>query len=285
MNRIGYGFSIIKPLNPQIMKEYKSSRILNQVCLWALILIVTACTSENSNIQNKETGIEEVSFITTDGVEVFGDLYTSKNSKGTLLLFHQGGSNARAEYEGILERLQNFGLTILAIDQRSGGQMYGSYNRTIYNMDPFVGYPMCAAYTDLEASLQYALDNNLSNPIIVLGSSYSAALAVQLAAKYQDSIDGILAFSPASGGPMADCKIDPYVDGLEVPLMVFRPTNEAQIPSVVEQLEMVRAAGHEVYVAENGNHGSSLLHPDRVEGSVAENWAAVEEFIIKIIEK
>ncbi len=39
--------------------------------------------------------------------------------------------------------------------------------------------------------------------------------------------------------------------------------------------------GFETYVAENGVHGSSMLNPSRVEGSVDETWSVVLSFLKK----
>ena len=218
---------------------------------------------------------------THDGVVVHGDLYRSEKGKSAplILLFHQGGSNARGEYRGhIVPELLAKGFNIMTIDQRRGGERLGGSNRTMSGLgDTEYGY--CDAYPDLEAALAYASELKLSGKRIVWGSSYSAALVVRLAAEHATEIDGVIAFSPASGEPMNGCQIDEHLESLSQPLLVLRPGSEMEIESVQRQFELVKESGHQAYVAENGVHGSSMLVPDRVEGSVSAHWDVVMTFI------
>ncbi|MGN8226330.1 alpha/beta hydrolase family protein [Gracilimonas sp. BCB1] len=196
-----------------------------------------------------------------------------------ILLFHQGGSNSRAEYNPIIPKLHKEGYNILAIDQRLGGQTYGMYNRTIakFKTNP---HTYCDAYKDLEAALNYVKSSSqFSGDIIAWGSSYSGTLAIQLGAKNDSLIKGVIAFSPASGGPMAPCKPDEYLKNMEMPVLVVRPKSEAEIESVKDQLRIVNESGHQFYLAENGVHGSSLLVQKRVGHDVEESWNVILDFI------
>jgi hypothetical protein len=64
-----------------------------------------------------------------DGVSVSGLVYEARQPKGIILLFHQAGSS-KAEYATIAPGLAAAGFTALAIDQRSGGTLYGP-NETV----------------------------------------------------------------------------------------------------------------------------------------------------------
>ncbi len=219
----------------------------------------------------------EVQFVTADSVEIHGDLFQLDKAKPSILLFHQGGSNGRAEYSTIIERLKD-SYNILSIDQRTGGQLYGQYNRTMARFSS-EQFDYCDAYPDLEASLDYLIKKGFTGEKVIWGSSYSATLAIQLASKRADDVAATLAFSPASGGPMLACRPDPYFTQLKSPLLVLRPSSELQRESSQEQFKAVQDAGHSTYVAENGVHGSSLLVQDRVDGSIAENWETVLSFL------
>ncbi|WP_428235015.1 alpha/beta hydrolase family protein [Gracilimonas sp.] len=224
----------------------------------------------------------EVSFSTSDSVKIYGNLYIEDSTSPLILLFHQGGSNSRAEYNPIIPDLLKEGYNILAIDQRMGGQTYGKYNRTIaeFETNP---YTYCDAYKDLEATLNYAKNTSrFSGDIIAWGSSYSGSLAIQLGSKNSSSIKGVIAFSPGSGGPMAPCKPDEYLTNMETPVLVVRPKSEAEIESVKDQLRIVNESGHQYYLAENGVHGSSLLVEERVGNDVEENWNIILNFISEI---
>ena len=123
------------------------------------------------------------------------------------------------------------------------------------------------------------IQSNFTGKKIVWGSSYSASLAIQLAANYGKDISGVLAFSPASGRSMASCLPNEYFDQLASPLLLLRPSSELQNEQVKAQLELAAENGHQTYVAEHGVHGSSMLVEERVGTGVEENWLVVSRFL------
>lgn len=229
----------------------------------------------------------EVTFRTSDGVTVHGDLYEApglERSAPLILLFHQGGGDARGEYRPLVGRLLNAGYHALAIDQRLGGERFGQQNRTVAGLEQ--GYDSyCDAYPDLVAALRFARRENFSGPLIAWGSSYSAALAIRLAAEHGESLVAVLAFSPASGEPMKGCNPEPFAKQLDVPLLALRPVGEMEVPSVPVQLAAFREMGHETYVADPGVHGSSMLNAGRVGAGTDKTWDVVLAFIAASLEK
>lgn len=248
-----------------------------------LCVALSGCV-ENKNAATESSSSKEVNFVTADSVQIIADLYESNKTAPTILLFHQGGSNARAEYGTIIPRLMEKGYNIIAVDQRRGGQRYGSYNRTIARM-PESNFSYCDAYADLDGALDFLIQSGFSGSKILWGSSYSAALAIKLANNRHETVDAVLAFSPASGGPMEGCRPDEYFETLQVPLLLLRPKREMEIPSAQAQFELARENNHQVYIAENGVHGSSMLVAKRVKAEVAENWQIVESFISGVIDE
>ena len=253
----------------------------HQLLLILTLGLIYSC--QNSIPKSKsETSLQEVSFYTSDSIQIIGDLYELDKTATTLLLFHQGGSNARAEYGPIIPRLIENGFNILAIDQRMGGQTYGNYNRTIAQIrdHSFANpYSYCDAYNNLEAALNYILESKFTGKKVIWGSSYSAALAIQLAANHPKDISGVLAFSPASGRSMTDCQPNIYFDKLTPPLLLLRPSSELQNENAKAQFELAVQHGHQTYLAEQGVHGSSMLVEERVGNNVEKNWSAVSRFL------
>jgi pimeloyl-ACP methyl ester carboxylesterase len=253
---------------------------LLKLMIFGLILFSGAC----QNNTNKPTSIgvaevdTEVSFYTSDSLQIFGDLYEADKGGSTILLFHQGGSNAKGEYSMIIPRLIETGYNVFAIDQRKGGQLYGQYNRTVANI-PINRNSYCDAYPDLEAALDYIIERGYTGNKILWGSSYSASLVIKLASRRPDDISAVLAFSPASGEPMEGCEPNVLFESLEKPLLVLRPGREMEIESVQAQMSLAKQFEHQTYVAENGVHGSSMLVQERVQGGVEKHWAIVEAFI------
>lgn len=262
--------------------------------MFALILLTASLGCNTPKEEMKETiettttsttEVQEISFKTPDGVTILGDLYERTKEGPIILLFHQAGSNARGEYGPIIPRLILMGYNVLAIDQRSGGQQFGSYNRTIAQLPDtsfYQEYGYCDAYNNLEGALDFVMANGFTGKKIIWGSSYSAALVVQLASKRAGDIAGALAFSPASGGPLEACKPDDYFATITVPLLILRPPSEMEVESVQLQADLARSHQLEVFVGKYGRHGSSMLVKDRVGHSVEDTWEAVITFLNKV---
>jgi len=201
--------------------------------LIGITLLFSSCRYEIKKEKAIESNIvREISFYTPDSIKIFGDLYELDKKGSTILLFHQGGSNAKGEYASIIPKLIEKEFNVLAIDQRMGGQAYGSYNRTLANIPTNSfgdGYGYCDAYNNIESALNFIIESDFTGNKILWGSSYSASLAIQLANNRQDDIKGVLAFSPASGGPMKECRPDEYFVSLEVPLLLLRPLRQTNL--------------------------------------------------------
>ena len=220
---------------------------------------------------------EEVRFLASDGITIFADEITHSSGTGAplLILFHQAGGDGRAEYAYAAPRFSAAGFSLLVVDQRSGGNRFGGVNRTVEALGESTGY--CAAYPDLEAALLYA-SQRYGGPIYAAGSSYSAGLVIKLGAKHADKLAGVIAFSPAAGGPMKDCSPNPFATTLKTPTMVLRPRREMANPAVADQFALFEKAGHTMFVAENGVHGSSMLDPARTKSDTEAVWQAVLAF-------
>jgi alpha-beta hydrolase superfamily lysophospholipase len=115
-------------------------------------------------------------------VSISALVYEVRRPKGVILLFHQA-SSSKAEYATIAPRLAAAGFTALAIDQRSGGSLYGP-NETASRLDRPATYEDAKA--DLEAALGWALARHLA--IILWGSNYSAALVFEVAAEHGNQV-------------------------------------------------------------------------------------------------
>jgi len=242
------------------------------------VICLLSCLQQST--ESKDNGSIEVSFQTSDSITIYGDLHIRDENATTILLLHQGRSNGRGEYGPIIPELIREGYNILAIDQRRGGQLYGQHNRTItsFSLNDFT---YCEAIQDLEAAFTLLKNKGFGEKVILWGSSYSASLAIQLAHQKPNMIKAVLAFSPASGGPMQACRPDDFFATLQTPLLLLRPPSEMEIPSVNSQMELASAHGHQTYVAKNGIHGSSMLVRERVKADVKPNWVVVKEFINK----
>ena len=223
----------------------------------------------------------EISFTTSDGVTVFGEVYRADgvpDSAPLILLFHQGGGDSRGEYTPLVPRLLDAGYNLVAIDQRRGGDRFDGVNRTLEAAGD-TEYSYCDVMPDLEGALAFARSEGLTGPTAAWGSSYSAALIFKLAADHPEEIDAVIAFSAASGEPMAGCTPETYSAAVTQPVLALRPAREMEVPSVPRQMALFREQGHRTYVADPGVHGSSMLNADRVGAPTDETWAVVLQFL------
>ena len=219
---------------------------------------------------------EPVAFTTSDGITVYGDYYAGADAaRPVILAFHQADSN-RLEYRDIAPRLVKDGFSVLAIDQRSGGNVGGIDNRTATEAKGYY-WSYTDAMPDLEAAVAWARARHPKARIIVWGSSYSASLAIVLASKDKD-IAGVLAFSP---GEYFDGKpsVREAAKTVTVPAFI---TSRGDKEQVIARLILAALASQDKtqFVPQNtGVHGSSaLLQP---QGKADEYWNAVELFLAK----
>lgn len=222
---------------------------------------------------------DDITYSAADGVTVHATVQETDRapSSAVVILFHQAGSNGRGEYASIAPRLTEEGYSLLIVDQRSGGDRFGASNRTVTDLGTSTDY--CDAYPDMEASLNYANERFPDQPLIVVGSSYSAGLSVKLAADYGDQLAGVVAFSPAYGGRMQACNPNDYIEQAKSQIAAFRPASETHRPSQQFQLDRFSAAGHLVHIAEHGVHGASMLDEDRTEKSTRQEWSRFLDFL------
>lgn len=215
-----------------------------------------------------------LSLRTADGLVIAADMQPAQGRRrGTILLFHMAGSNF-AEYSTIAPELSRRGFETLAIDQRSGGAGFGRGNETAARLGRDPGYR--AALPDLEAALAWAQGRG---PVLVWGSSYSAALVFFLAASAQPPVAGLLAFSPGeyfSGVRAAAARVT-------CPVFVSSSDDAGEINAAASLLAATQARVKRQFRPTAGQHGSSLLRADRNPRGAAQAWVAVGAFLDEVL--
>lgn len=217
-----------------------------------------------------EQAVAPITLTAADGVKVAGLYYRAPRPKALILLFHQADSS-KAEYATIAPRLVAAGYNALAIDQRSGGDLFGP-NETAAALGHSADY--AEARRDLEAALTWAKKQGL--PVILWGSSYSAALVFRVAA--DPAVDAVLAFSPGEylgdGAPVATA-----ARKLKAPIFVTSASDAGEIAAAKAILDASPATAKKQHIPATGVHGSSTLIPDRNPAGAGANWDAVLAFL------
>lgn len=218
-----------------------------------------------------------ISFQARDGIRVFGDLNPATGeSRGTIVLFHMAGSN-RAEYRTIAPILNADGFATLAIDQRSGAALWGSANETADKAKR--SYKFVDAIPDLEAAVRYASQQH-SGPVVIWGSSYSAALVYVIAARHPE-VRALLAFSP--GEYIEGYSIKSEAQKLSIPAFVTSASDSSEIAEAKALADAVPDHRATQYIPEHGLHGSSTLRQDENPSGSAQNWVPVKAFLEKVL--
>jgi len=160
---------------------------------------------------------ETVQFKSKDGLLITADLYPVDHPKNLILLCHRSHCN-RGEYRETAPKLNQLGFSCLAIDQRSGMKVFGVINETSA-LAKQSGMPTgyLDAKQNIEAAVDYAYEQNGNTPIIILGSSYSASLALLISTE-TEKIKAVIAFSP--GEFLKNVKLAEEIKSLTKPIFV-----------------------------------------------------------------
>ena len=225
------------------------------------------------------TAADDVTLVAADGVKVFGQVARASAARAPVILaFHMAGSN-HAEYAPLLPRLAAAGFTVLAIDQRSGGTQFAARNKTVDTLGRSASYS--AALPDLQAALAWGKQEAKGAPVLVWGSSYSAALVFVLAAKHPGDVAGVLSFSPGEYLGGSDL-VHAAAAKVAVPVFVSQAKDRGEIDAAKSIMAAVLAKEKTQFVpTRDGVHGSSSLREDANPRGAADYWMAVTEFLAR----
>lgn len=137
---------------------------------------------------------QTVTFPSLDEVTITADKYVVSTQKPYLILLHQAGYS-RGEYRETAPKLANLGFNCLAVDLRSGNEVNFVKNQTAKDAAQ-KGKPngYLDAQQDITAAINYVAGIS-KKPIILVGSSYSASLALVEATK-NFKVKALVVFSP-----------------------------------------------------------------------------------------
>ncbi|HEY9133502.1 MAG TPA: alpha/beta hydrolase [Dyella sp.] len=219
--------------------------------------------------------VAAVTLKASDGVTIHARYYHATTPKALILLFHQAGSS-KDEYAQIAPRLVEAGYSALAIDQRSGGDLFGP-NETAMGLGRKADY--LEAKKDLDAAVTWGAQKHL--PLMLWGSSYSSSLIFIVAAEHPD-VKAVLAFSP---GEYFDNKslVRNAASHVSAPVYVTSSDSSEEIEAARSIVAASPSKLKEQYVPRSGGvHGSSTLIETKDPKGAADNWKAVLAFLGKV---
>lgn len=211
-----------------------------------------------------------------DNVAVHGELTHAANKQEAIaLLFHQARGNLH-EYDAVVPVLNKLGYDTLAIDQRSGGNLFGGVNQTVAARGSSSGY--IDALPDLQAALAWARSHHYKT-IVAVGSSYSSALVIVLAAGQPPGLTAIASFSP---GEYFDDKNLIKHAAAKVRIPFYITTDPAEAANVSEVLQNAHGANIDHYQPAAGVHGASTLVAARDPAGYKANLQSFVDFMRRV---
>ncbi|MGH7884173.1 MAG: alpha/beta hydrolase family protein [Thermodesulfobacteriota bacterium] len=221
-----------------------------------------------------------ITFPSKDGLTVTADTYiTNPESSLFIILFHQAGWS-RGEYNEIAPKLNKLGFNCMAVDQRSGGAVNRVINQTVLEAEKNKkNTTYLDAKQDIEASIKYVREKYKPKKLIIWGSSYSAALVLQIAGEKPNLVDGVLAFAPGeyfiSLGKSSTWVKDSSKN-IKVPVFITSAKGEEGNWKAI--FNLIESGDKVSFVPETkGNHGSRALWSEFADSD--DYWKAVNEFL------
>lgn len=215
---------------------------------------------------------QQISFPASDALVVTADLYFVNDSLPYMILCHQAGYS-RGEYAETARKFCLLGYNCIAVDLRSGKEVNGIKNETAALAESKKKpTDYLAAEKDMLAAIDYAF-NKSGKKILLVGSSYSASLALKIAATNK-KVKAVMAFSPGEyfGTKL---KLKDAIKNLSVPVFVTSSKEEA--PAVTELVKTIQSKIKNQFVpSSKGKHGTSCLWKDNP--GYYEYWLAIMMF-------
>lgn len=217
-----------------------------------------------------------VKFPSKDGVTITADMYEADPSYPWVVLFHMAQSS-RGEYQRIAPKLNRLELNCIAVDLRSGKERNFIVNET-YVLAKETG--LSTEYMDAEADMKAAIEKAYliaRKPVIILGSSYSASLAIKLGSE-MSQVKAVIAFSPGEYfGKNLD--VAKTAASLTKPTFIACGSDEKKY---TDPIANAIKSSKKIYFASpnGGDHGSACLE----KGTKGETdyWVQLINFIQKV---
>ncbi|WP_456378529.1 serine aminopeptidase domain-containing protein [Lutibacter sp.] len=235
--------------------------------------ISTSTIIENQEIPN--IYVVKTIIYSKDSLPITADIYEVDNKKPTVLLCHQARFS-RGEYKNTALKLLELGYSCIAIDQRSGKEANGVINETALAAEERnLPTNYLDAKQDIEAAIDYMYEMNGQQPIILVGSSYSATLALLIGNK-SEKVKAIVAFSPGEYYKSIDIKNS--IKNIDKP--IFVTSSKKEITALTELVSLIDTTyvTHYKPIVE-GIHGSKALWKT-TNGNEA-YWQAFSSFLKK----
>ena len=221
-----------------------------------------------------------VHFRAWDKMEVTADLYAPNAATAPFIILYHQANYSRGEFIEIAPKLNELGFNCMAVDLRSGGVINNVENKTYHLADSLKKETRYTdAYGDLRAAVSYVRKTYPGAKIILLGSSYSASLAIKMAGDYPTNIAGVVAYSPGeyfSKFGWARDIIQQAASKAKCPIYITSAKSEEE--SWIKIYNAIPVSTKVKFIPNgNGQHGAKALW--KVFPEHTEYWASLKKFL------
>ncbi|MEO8234599.1 MAG: acyl-CoA thioester hydrolase/BAAT C-terminal domain-containing protein [Flavobacterium sp.] len=237
-----------------------------------IIILILVCKFFYSNAQ------EKINFSSLDGIKITADLYKINDTSNYIVLCHLA-EHSRGEYKETAVKLNKLGFNCLAIDTRTGNEVFGIKNQThIEAINKKKGTEYLDSEQDIIAAINFTDSINNNKGVILLGSSFSASLALKIATTHK-KVKAVLAFSP--GEYFGDkLNLKNTIKKLNKPVFVTSSKEESSNLKLL--IENIKSKNKTQFIPiGKGAHGSIALWPF-IENN-EEYWTATIKFLKSVI--
>lgn len=205
---------------------------------------------------------QTITFKSKDGLKITADLYMPHPKEAPFIVLCHRSGWSRGEYKEIAPWVNTLGINCIAIDQRSGGKINMVSNETLIEAaKKGLDTNFLDAEQDIIATIELVKRKYAKGKVIVWGSSYSASLALIIAAQNPELTDGVIIFSP--GEYFTDVgKPNDYVitHAAKVTVPVFMSSMSSEAFGTKKLFNAVTVADKRIFIPSNGGrHGSESL--------------------------
>ncbi len=151
---------------------------------------------------------ETITQVLADKVVMTADLFRAAEKDAPVLVCMHMTRSSRGEWRELAPRIVEHGYHVLAVDLRCGGagekadrrtkERSGVMNETWQSAQAVVGHDpgYLEAYPDVAAAVAWARKLFPKSRVALVGSSYSATLALVYATEHPKAVDAVIALSP-----------------------------------------------------------------------------------------
>lgn len=219
---------------------------------------------------------EKITFEAKDGLKITADLYQVDETKPYIIMFHQAGYS-RGEFRPIAHKFLKFGYNCLAVDLRSGGEVNYIQNHTaLLAVQQGYSADYLSSGKDIKAAIDWVKEQS-EQPMVLLGSSFSASLCLLIAVDNPD-VKAVIAFSPGEFFTPA-LTVQSAIEDLEKP--VFVASSKREYPYIDSLLSHVTSEDKTLFApSDGGEHGAKSLWQSNPNSQ--EYWLALTMFFSKL---